>query len=386
MTSTAPVQNFLLGGNVTSQAAPISNSGTGSLGAPLLAGSAQVLEKDKSCCPANYEPGHCHGFEMHKGSGWIFAHGDFNIKDCGAQQGDIELRKRKSDIRMLAISAGVMVLVMALEVSCGFAFDSLALLSDGMHYASDVALYSWLLMAVMLSERKEELAGYSFGYHRAQVLGALVALLLQYFATGLLIFSAVQRLTLHPRRVYGPAICAVGFASLMANLALLHLMPASTGGHGHSHGGGGTDAAGVARLHMLGDLVQGSAVICTGLIAWVWPGCTWADPSSTFVYACVVLGSSWRVFQDLMATLMERAPLELDVKGLFDDMAKLKGVIDIHCCHVWALAPGKVAMSAHLHIDDDKHEEVLHAAQILVKHKYGIAHSTLQISEDEDLA
>lgn len=78
--------------------------------------------------------------------------------------------------------------------------------------------------------------------------------------------------------------------------------------------------------------------------------------------------------------------MEVNVEGLFQDISNLKGVIDVHCCHVWALAPGKVAMSAHLHIEDEMHEEILHAAQIIVKHKYGIAHSTLQISEDEDLA
>merc|ERR1712054_286896 len=278
--------------------------------------------------------------------------------------------------------------VMVVELTAGSFFDSLALLSDGAHYAYDVMMYAWLLMAARLSDRTEErqdIMAYSFGYHRAEVLGSFAALLMQYFATVSLLLSAIKRLTLEPQPVYGPAICAVGALSLAANAGLLYLSPSGSG-HGHSHGGGGGDAVSVVRLHMLGDLVQGRAVICTGIISSIFPGCTWADPSSTFVYACVVAGTSWRVFQDMISTLMERAPAEVNVERLFQDISNLKGVIGVHCYHVWSLAPGKVAMSAHLHVEDDMHEEILHAAQIILKHKYGICHSTLQISEDEDLA
>jgi len=82
----------------------------------------------------------------------------------------------------------------------------------------------------------------------------------------------------------------------------------------------------------------------------------------------------------------EATPPELKADTMFAELSRIKGVIDIHCCHAWVIAPQKVAVSAHLHIEDDHHEEVLHSAQILLKHKYGIIHSTLQISEDEDLA
>jgi cation diffusion facilitator family transporter len=354
------------------------------LGAPLLGGGETHAGK---CHSHNHEPGMCHGFEVMKTGEWVVAHGPIDIQ-FGGKKTDHEQRKRRSDMLILGSSAAVVASVMLLELIVGGMLRSLALLSDGTHYASDVAMYIWLMLSVWLSSGKEDLSSYSFGYHRAQVLGPVLALLLQYLAIGWLLFVAIRRLVSEPHTVDGPVITGVGTISLLANLGLLYLAPAPSTGHGHSHGvdGGHGDAVGVARLHMLGDLVQGSAVILTGLVSWVFPKTTWADPCSTFVYACVVIGSSWRVFRELVVTLMERAPLELDVRGLFDDLAKVKGVIDVHCCHVWALAPGKVAMSAHMHIEDDKHEEVLHAAQIVVKHKYGIAHSTLQISEDEDLA
>jgi len=330
---------------------------------------------------------------MHKGGdGWVFAHGEIDIKDCAVSVDDRESQKRRRAITSLGISSAVIFMVMVLELSTGYFIDSLALLSDGMHQVSDVALYMGLLLAVLLTGKEEDLTTYSFGYHRAQVLGALGALLMQYLATGLLVTNAVRRLTVETHEIDGATVSLVGGVAFTSNFLLLRAVPGDGGGggHGHSHGAGVGKAGGsawdVARLHMLGDLVQGCAVILAGAISWLNPAYTWADPASTFVYAGIVLLSSWAVFVQLVTVLMERAPLELDVQGLFDDLSKLKGVIDVHCYHVWALAPEKVSMSAHLHIEDDMHEEVLHAAQILVKHKYGIVHSTLQVSEDEDLA
>lgn len=336
----------------------------------------------------------CHGFEMHKGTGpWQIVHGDFNLKDTLTPEKEKEEQRRRDSIRSLGTSAAVMGMVMVLELSAGYWLGSLAILSDGSHQASDVILYLCLMIAVKLSGRQGKMESYSFGYDRAQVLGALGALLFQYFATGLLVMAALRRLTVALHHIDGLKVAVVGGCSLIANSLMLRCLPdggaGGAGGHGHSHGasgGHGDTAVNVARLHMLGDLVQGCTVILTGATVVVFPSVTWVDPVSTFIYALVVLGSSWRVFQELVTTLMERAPLELDVQGMFDELGRLKGVIDVHCCHCWVLAPGKVAMSAHLHIEEDKHEEVLHSAQILVKHRYGIVHSTLQVSEDEDLA
>jgi len=278
--------------------------------------------------------------------------------------------------------------MMCLELTCGYCIGSLALLSDGVHQLSDVALYSGLLLSVFLSGGPGKVGAYSFGYHRAQVLGALVALLMQYFSTGILVAKAVARLAGQQHPVDGKVICGVSCITLVVNLVLVCTMPMH--GHGHSHGDGAShgesSAANVARLHMLGDLFQAFFCVVVGALIWVVPSCTWADSLTTFVYAGIVVLSTYRIVQELVSVLMEATPPELKADTMFAELSRIKGVIDIHCCHAWVIAPQKVAVSAHLHIEDDHHEEVLHSAQILLKHKYGIIHSTLQISEDEDLA
>lgn len=132
--------------------------------------------------------------------------------------------------------------------------------------------------------------------------------------------------------------------------------------------------------------MQGFICIFVGGLIWWWPECSWADSLSTFAYAAIVVITSCGVLRELINILLERTPPELESENMFGDLARIKGVIDVHCCHAWLLAPEKIAVSAHMHIEDERHEEVLHAAQILLRHKYGIIHSTLQVSEDEDLA
>merc|ERR1712159_459779 len=110
-------------------------------------------------------------------------------------------------------------------------------------------MYLSLMTSVLLSKREGSLATYSFGYHRAQVLGGLVALLLQYFLTGLVVEAAVGRLLEKQlNTVNGEIICLTPSGSFAANIFLCILwwkmMPASVG-HGHSHGGGEEAATGV---------------------------------------------------------------------------------------------------------------------------------------------
>ena len=75
--------------------------------------------------------------------------------------------QRRALIIALVANAGFAVV----EVVGGFAFDSLALLADAAHMASDVVALVVALVALALMERPAT-ARHSFGLKRAEVLGA----------------------------------------------------------------------------------------------------------------------------------------------------------------------------------------------------------------------
>lgn len=255
------------------------------------------------CDSRLHTPGQCHGFETVQAAGpgvWTEAGHDFDLNRLLNPE---ETRKKESRraVITLGICAGTSCVVMVAELVVGYLEGSLVLISDGAHQLSDVIMYLALMASVVLSQRQGSLQSYSFGYHRAQVLGSLFALLLQYFLTGLVVEAAVGRLL--QKQLYavnGDIICMIASGSFAANIFLRILtskmMPASIG-HGHSHGGGGgsdDSAAGVARLHIVADLLQSIVCISIGATIWLRPELAWLDSLSGLFYGVLVLCTTAR--------------------------------------------------------------------------------------------
>jgi zinc transporter 2 len=100
---------------------------------------------------------------------------------------------------------------------------------------------------------------HNFGFHRAEILGALLSIMLIWAVTGVLVYEAVQRV-IHPEDVDGRLMFIVACCGLALNL-LLGLVLGHPG-HSHSHGGAGGGhshggAAGAAdSTALLGDAVE----------------------------------------------------------------------------------------------------------------------------------
>jgi len=124
-------------------------------------------------------------------------------------------------------------LACAAEVVGGILAHSLALLTDAAHLLSDLSGYCiglFALWAVSLEANQK----HSFGYHRVEILGALLSILVIWAVTGMLVVEAVDRM-MHPVEVDGFMMFCVATFGLVINLVLLSVL----GAHGHSHGGGG---------------------------------------------------------------------------------------------------------------------------------------------------
>ncbi|XP_054617720.1 zinc transporter 1a [Dunckerocampus dactyliophorus] len=128
--------------------------------------------------------------------------------------------------------------------------SSLSMLSDSFHMLSDVMALVVALVAVRFAEKTQATNKNTFGWIRAEVMGALVNAV---FLTALcftIVLEAVERFT-NAHEIEKPQVLAgVGFAGLLVNLLGLCLFHGHAGGgHGHSHGkkkgkGGKSDRAG----------------------------------------------------------------------------------------------------------------------------------------------
>jgi cobalt-zinc-cadmium efflux system protein len=208
----------------------------------------------------------------------------------------------------------------------------------------------------------------TFGFHRAEILAALVngsmlvgiALFVGYHAIGRL--REAQEVASGPVLV----IAAVG---LVVNLVAMHVL----GGHSHDN----LNVRG-AFFHVLSDALGSIGVLVSGLVI-RFTGWTPIDAIVGLLIGVLVLASGWRLVRETVSVLLESSPRNLDTDALRRDLTEIEGVRDVHDLHVWTVTSGFVSLSAHAEVtSSDIADDVLRRATVLLRERYGIRHVTIQ--------
>jgi zinc transporter 1 len=122
-----------------------------------------------------------------------------------------------------------------IEVIVGYAVHSLALIADSFHMLNDIISLVVALWAVKVATTKGADARYTYGWKRAEILGALINAVFLIALCFSIFIEAIQRF-ISPAVITNPKlILYVGSAGLVSNIVGLFLFH----DHGHSHGGSG---------------------------------------------------------------------------------------------------------------------------------------------------
>ena len=173
-----------------------------------------------------------------------------------------------SRARNKLIFASVLCLVfMIAEVVGGVLSNSLAIATDAAHLLTDFASFMISLFAIWVAGRPSS-ERMSFGWHRAEVLGAIVSVLLIWVVTGVLVYMAVLRVVNMEFEIDAKVMLITSGLGVLVNI----IMGASLHQHGHAHGGGGGEAehghghshgggeeninVKAAFIHVVGDFLQ----------------------------------------------------------------------------------------------------------------------------------
>ena len=252
------------------------------------------------------------------------------------------------------------------ELAGGFWTGSLALISDAGHMFSDALALGLAALAAWLARRPAS-RRHSYGWARAEVIGATLNSLLMLFIIVFLVVEAVARL-LDPRPVAALGMTVIALIGMAVNALVIWIMSR----------GEQTLNMRAALLHVFGDLVSSFAALVAGTVIY-FTGWLPIDPILSLVIAGLILVSTMRLLRDTVHVLMEGVPpaLELDVIG--KTLAGVPGVESVHDLHVWSITPGQVALSAHLEISELRQwPGILAVASNLVHDRFGIGHVTLQ--------
>ena len=144
---------------------------------------------------------------------------------CGLEHFEHFTGQRKAARRAcnkLILTACVSLMFCATEAVGGTLSGSLAILCDAAHQLSDVAGFVISFMAIWLTEKPSTLK-YSYGYHRADVIGAMASIIIIWGLLIWLLLEAINRLT-NPTEVDGELMLITACFGLGCNILNLVIL------------------------------------------------------------------------------------------------------------------------------------------------------------------
>ncbi len=262
------------------------------------------------------------------------------------------------------------VIILVVELVGGLLSHSLALLSDAGHVFTDIFALGLAWFATAQAERPAD-ASNTYGYHRTGILAALVNAVTLILIVGAIAYEAVQRFQ-HPAKVTPWLMFFSAAVGIAVNLYI---------GFGLRKEGGENVNVRAAMLHVFGDVGASVAVIIGGLVILI-TGWFPADPIISLVIAVLIAWGAWSILRETVDILMEATPKGLNVAQMVRDMVREPEVQDVHDLHVWSIAGGMNALSAHVQVGDRSLREcdpLLTRLDHLLASKYRIDHSTIQL-------
>ncbi|CAG8455284.1 8332_t:CDS:2 [Paraglomus brasilianum] len=236
-----------------------------------------------------------------------------------------------------------------------------SMVTNLMAISSDVVSFAISLLSIYLA-RRPATKNLSYGYHRAEILGALISVFIIWGLTGYLVMEAIERLK-NPHEIDGKTMCLIAAIGVGVNVV-------------------------AAMLHVLGDLLSSIGVLISAIVIMVSPDKVWVDPICTFAFSALVIATTFGVLRAGIRILMEGTPSHIDCQAVRQDLENIEGVKNIHDLHIWELTVGRASLTAHIRLhqyDPDIHSsppspaKILQQARYLLKKKYNLSHVTIQI-------
>lgn len=267
-------------------------------------------------------------------------------------------------------------LLTIVQVVAGIISGSVSLLSDAAHNFSDANALLIAYVARRVSRRRAD-GGYTFGYGRAELIGATINLTLL-GATGFyLVCEAVHRF-FDPQPIIGWLMAAAAGVAIVVDLATAGFLWAMSKGSINVR---------AAFVHNLVD-AAGSVAVLVGAIAIIQFEWTWVDPALSLLIACYIFWQVRTMLPQAIQILMEATPKDIDLDHLVTMLRSINRVRNIHHVHLWALDEQRQALEAHVVIDSvdlSQMQAIKHEIKTRLADQFSVEHSTLEFELSGEL-
>jgi cobalt-zinc-cadmium efflux system protein len=294
-------------------------------------------------------------------------------RTLGRAGADPTAERREENRRRMKIALAINLAMLAAAAVGGVLTGSLALLADAGHVLSDVGAILLALFAAALAARSGG-PRRTFGYQRTEVIAALVNGVTLVAIAVLVVVAAINRLG-DPPSVEGAGVVVLGVVEVLGNGVATWVL--ARGRRDDLNLEAVLRHSAVDALGSMAVVVSGAVILATGWQA--------IDPLASIAIAVLILASSVRLVREPLDVLMEAAPPGIDVDAVARAVGSIPGVREVHELHVWTVTPGFEALAAHVVVGrGGDRDRARREVEFLLRDRYGIEHTTLQMEEEAD--
>jgi cobalt-zinc-cadmium efflux system protein len=269
---------------------------------------------------------------------------------------------------ILGAAVAATIVLVIVEFVAGYAGNSMALVSDGIHNLTDIPgmALSWLAARWASRPPTHEK---TFGYHRAGILAAFANAMVLGLAALLLIAESILHLR-HPEPVKTGLMMWVAVLALLINGGITLAV----------HAGRRDLNVRTVWIHNLGDALFDVAIFA-GALAIHFTGAVWVDPALGIAIGLIVLWTSSGILRESGHILLEGLPRSMELREVASAILKIPPVREVHDMHIWTLGTSVHALSCHIRIPDmhmEESEKLLAKIRAVLEHDFQITHTTIQ--------
>jgi cation diffusion facilitator family transporter len=287
-------------------------------------------------------------------------------------------QQRAGEKRTLLIVV-VTAIMMAVEITAGLIYGSMALLADGLHMGSHATALGIAVFAYVISRRMASDRRFAFGVGKINSLaGFASAVLLLGFALVMAIEST-DRL-INPLAIAFDQALIVAVVGLVVNGVSAWVLISTPHEHGnahrhdhHNHHGHDHNLR-AAYLHVLADAVT-SLLAIVALLAGKYMGANWLDPVMGIVGAALVTRWSYGLIRETSRVLLDSQAKEDHLVGLRESSEK-QSTDRVTDLHVWSIGHGIYAAEVAVVSDDPKSPDHYKS---LIPSELKIVHATVEV-------
>jgi len=276
----------------------------------------------------------------------------------------------------LVWSIGINVIIVIAEVIFGILARSMALISEALHNFTDIGSMTLSLWGEKLAD-KPQTEKKTYGYKRAEVIIAFVNGGVLLGVSGWVLVESIIRI-FHPEAVAGFTMLIVAIVSLVGNGLATYLLQAGAEKNLNLKS---------AWLHSMQDALFSLGVVVAAVIIY-YTHWNWVDPAVSIAVSIFLLKEVYEILSESVHMLLDSVPEDLDFEEIKKVLAGFGGVISVNDLHIWQTGSHDRFLSAHMIINEmEKSERVKVLSKIitLLKEKYNIHHSTIQMVSEQEV-